>query len=137
MKINKKRIIRIIFIVIITLLQLFVLSNNTLVALANSSGDIINPDDYMPGGLDEANNANKLRDMANIIIGTLQIVGTILSVAVLGVLGIKYMMGSVEERAEYKKTLIPYLIGAVMIFGITNILAIVFKIVYELQKLQL
>ena len=70
--------------------------------------------------------------MANIIIGALQIIGTILSVAVLGVLGIKYMVGSVEEKAEYKKTLKPYVIGAVMVFGISNILAIVVKIAGQL-----
>ena len=33
------------------------------------------------------------------------------------VLGIKYMMGSAEEKAEYKKTFIPYIIGAVLLFA--------------------
>ena len=55
----------------------------------------------------------------------MQIIGTILSVTVLIVLGIKYMLGSVEERAEYKKSMMPYLIGAIMIFGITNIVALI------------
>ena len=27
------------------------------------------------------------------------------------------MMGSAEEKAEYKKVLIPYLLGAVLVFG--------------------
>ena len=27
------------------------------------------------------------------------------------------MMGSASEKAEYKKTMIPYLVGAVIIFG--------------------
>ena len=39
------------------------------------------------------------------------------------------MMGSVEEKAEYKKTLKPYLIGAILVFGITNLLGIVQDIV--------
>ena len=34
------------------------------------------------------------------------------------------MMGSVEEKAEYKKTMMPYIIGAFMLFGITNLLGI-------------
>ena len=41
------------------------------------------------------------------------------------VIGIKYIMGSVEDKAEYKKTLKPYVIGAVLVFGITNILGII------------
>ena len=36
---------------------------------------------------------------------------------ILIVLGIKYMMGSTAEKAEYKKTLMPYFIGALLIFG--------------------
>lgn len=31
------------------------------------------------------------------------------------------MMGSAQEKAEYKKTMIPYLIGAVLIFAASNI----------------
>ncbi|MEI3401230.1 MAG: hypothetical protein V8R51_02250 [Clostridia bacterium] len=46
----------------------------------------------------------------------MQTVGIVLSVVILIILGIKYMMGSAEEKAEYKKTMIPYLIGAVSVF---------------------
>lgn len=56
-------------------------------------------------------------DVGNAIIGALKAIGTIISVAILVVLGIKYMMGSAEEKAEYKKTMIPYLIGAILIFA--------------------
>ena len=34
------------------------------------------------------------------------------------------MIGSVEEKAEYKKDLIPYLIGALILFGITSFVKI-------------
>lgn len=44
-------------------------------------------------------------------------VAIILAVVVIAVLGVKYMMGSVEEKAEYKKSMIPYLVGAVLVFG--------------------
>ena len=55
------------------------------------------------------------------IMGILQTVGVVVAVVVLMVLGIKYMMGSAEEKAEYKKTMIPYIIGALLIFGATTI----------------
>ena len=48
-------------------------------------------------------------------------VGMILAVVVIAVLGVKYMMGSAEEKAEYKKTLIPYFVGAVLVFGASAI----------------
>ncbi len=51
------------------------------------------------------------------IVYILQTVGIVLSVIVLIVIGIKYMMGSAEEKAEYKKTFMPYIIGAALIFA--------------------
>lgn len=81
-----------------------------------------NPDTYKPKGLD---NADQVKDIGNKIIGIVQFIGSFASVIVLVVLGIKYMSGSVEEKAEYKKTMVPYLIGAIMVFGITNLLGII------------
>ena len=65
----------------------------------------------------ESNGANTAENIGNQIIGIIQVVGIIISVAVLMILGIKYMMGSAEEKAEYKKTFIPYIIGAVLLFA--------------------
>lgn len=56
-------------------------------------------------------------DTGKQIVGILQTIGIIVSVVVLIVLGIKYMMGSAEEKAEYKKTFIPYIVGAILIFA--------------------
>lgn len=64
-----------------------------------------------------ANGTNNIIDIGNNIAGIIQVVGIILSVICLMVLGIKYMMGSAEEKAEYKKTFIPYLVGAVILFA--------------------
>lgn len=59
---------------------------------------------------------NDIQTLGGKILGILQTVGIVLSVIILVILGIKYMMGSPEEKAEYKKTMIPYLVGAVLIF---------------------
>lgn len=58
----------------------------------------------------------EIKDLGNKVIGILQTVGIVLSVVILVILGIKYMMGSAEEKADYKKTMIPYIIGAACIF---------------------
>ena len=59
--------------------------------------------------------------IGNQILGIIQVVGTVIAVGVLMVLGIKYMMGSAEEKAEYKKTMLPYLIGAILLFAAVNL----------------
>ncbi len=62
------------------------------------------------------------------ILGVVQMIGSLLSVICLIVLGVKYMMGSIEEKASYKKTLVPYVIGAIMTLGISNLLSIIYQI---------
>ena len=59
--------------------------------------------------------------IGNQLIGIITTVGVVVAVIILLVLGIKYMMGSASEKAEYKKTMIPYLVGAILIFGLVMI----------------
>ncbi len=62
------------------------------------------------------------------MLGYVQIVGTVLSVIILMIIGFKYMLGSIEEKAEYKKTLIPYIIGAFMLFSGSLVPQIIYQI---------
>lgn len=64
--------------------------------------------------------------MGKRIIGMVQAIGSIVSVLVLVILGIKYMMGSAEEKAEYKKTFIPYLVGAILVFAASNLASMIY-----------
>ena len=80
-----------------------------------------NPSDLKGTPTEEFNSIGKK------IIGMVQAIGSIIAVLMLVVLGIKYMMGSAEEKAEYKKTMIPYLIGAVLIFAASQIAGMVYN----------
>lgn len=64
---------------------------------------------------------DSVEDVGGKVVGVIQVVGTIVSIAMLVVIGIKYMLGSAEAKAEYKKTLFPYLVGAILIFAATNL----------------
>ena len=55
-------------------------------------------------------------------------IGSVASVVALIVIGIKYMLGSVEEKADYKKSMMPYFIGAVCVFAASGITGIIYKI---------
>lgn len=68
-----------------------------------------------------------VRNIGQQIVGIIQVAGTIVSVGMLAVLGIKYMMGSSEEKAEYKKTLMPYAIGAILVFAAVNLASMVYR----------
>ena len=71
---------------------------------------------------------DQVTNIGNQIIGILTTVGVVVAVVVLLILGIKYMMGSASEKAEYKKTMIPYLVGAILIFGASAITKVVVSI---------
>lgn len=70
---------------------------------------------------------DRITSLGNQIITILTIVGTVASVIVLIVLGLKYMMGSAEEKAEYKKTMLPYIIGAALVFAASAIAGILYN----------
>lgn len=75
-----------------------------------------------------------VKEKWNSIVGGLKVIGTITSVITLAVIGIKYMTGSVEEKAEYKKTMVPYLIGAVLVFATSNLVQAIYEFANGLDK---
>ena len=78
--------------------------------------------------------ATEIKTLGSNIVGILQTAGIVISVVILLVLGIKYMVGSEEEKAEYKKSMIPYLVGALIIFGASTIANVVYQFAINLQK---
>ena len=119
---KKSKILKIMFFIILTILMIFTISNT-------SQAIKFDPNNWAPNSTTSAQGADRVLEIGNDVVGVIQLVGSFISVGVLVVLGIKYMMGSVEERAEYKKAMLPYFIGAIMLFAITNILSIVMSIV--------
>lgn len=63
------------------------------------------------------------------IIGIIQTVGSIVAVAILFVIVIKYIISTKEEKGEYKKVLLPYIIGAILLFVFSNFVYIYNKII--------
>jgi len=87
----------------------------------------------IPGQLDTISkgnasaNADEVVNLGATIVTIMQTVGIVVAVVILLILGIKYMIGSAEEKAEYKKTMIPYLVGAILIFASTTIVNVVYN----------
>ena len=98
-------------------------------SVAYASNGTFDASTYQPSSTTDATGASKIQDLGNVIISVIRTVGTIISVAILSIIGIKYMTGSVEEKAEYKKTMLPYVIGAVILFGITSFIGIIVDLV--------
>lgn len=111
--ITKKIILSIVlFIFVLILLQ-----------LNSYAGDILNPNDYKTNVT--YGDASYIFDKGATIIATLRNIAAIISVFVITIIGIKYMIGSLEERAEYKKTMGPVIIACILITCLSEILTLI------------
>ena len=67
------------------------------------------------------------------IVQIISYIGSALSVIVIVVIGIKYMLGSAEEKAEYKKTLTPYVVGCIIIFSGSAIVQVIYNLIVDVE----
>lgn len=105
-------------ILIITVFSLFIVSNSYAIDIDNL---IDNPNTTDDGVVELQDASQKL---ISTIIVAIRIVGTGIATIMLMVLGIKYIMGSVEEKAQIKKHAVVYVVGAVVLFGAMGLLGI-------------
>lgn len=91
----------------------------------------VNTGSFKPGDL-TGKDYDSAFEMAKTIVGALTTVGVIIAIVGIMILGIKYMMGSVEQKADYKKSMIPYLVGCIFIFAISTIVSIIYSLATQL-----
>ena len=93
---------------------------------------IDNPDKYKPGDI-STTDSDEIVNKVNSILNAITVIGIVISVITLTILGIKYMIGSVEEKAEYKKSMIPYIIGVVFLLATSTAVKLIAKLTQEAQ----
>lgn len=117
-----KKTIKIMSIVLIAIMLVASISS---VALADTVTDVLND---MTNKNTSTNTTDGLTSLGGNIVAIVQVVGIVIAVIVILVIGIKYLVASPEGKAEYKKTMIPYLVGAILIFGASAITKVVVSI---------
>jgi len=113
------KVFRIMIILILVILS-FALYNKV-----NAYVIIDNPDQY-----NAQPSSSKLSDAAGGIVGAIQTVGVVVSVLTLSIVGIKYMLTSPGEKAEYKSAMIPYIVGAVLTFAGATLVNIIYTLIH-------
>lgn len=76
-----------------------------------------------PGSItpDYTGDTGTITSIGQKVLGVIRNIAAVLLVVLLAVLGIKFMMGSTEEKAEYKKSFLPLIIGTVIVLLATSI----------------
>ena len=114
--------------IFLLMLTVIVIASSMVPVFANEATTQYQGANFSPGNLTgEGEVPGTVVSAGNQILAILRVVGVIIAVAVLIILGIKYMMGSAEEKAEYKKTLVPYVIGVILVAGAIFIATMVFQ----------
>ena len=89
-------------------------------------------DGIITGVDSQANSATvdttKINATAGKVIKLIRNVAAIGAVLILTILGIKYMIGSTEERAEYKKSFIQLIVGVIVVVSAASIASLLFSI---------
>ena len=62
------------------------------------------------------------------ILSLIRTIGIGIGICVIAYLGIKYITGSVEEKADYKKSFIPLIVGIIVLMGVLQIAAMLFSL---------
>lgn len=83
---------------------------------------------------DIGSQSDQLSKLGGKVLSALQVIGFIAGAIILVVLGLKYMMGSLEEKAEYKKTMIPYLVGAIIVIAAPTLAKGIFSMIQSLGQ---
>ena len=70
--------------------------------------------------------SDKMTDIAAEIIAFIRNLALVLGVVMLSIIGIKYMLGSAEEKASYKKTLIPLVVGIIVVMAASTLVSMIY-----------
>lgn len=88
----------------------------------------INPDDYNPSNNPITTSDSELfLNKVGIILGFIRNISVIVAVICLMLIGVKYILGSAEEKANYKATMLPYIIGCIMAATGTTIVTFIYN----------
>lgn len=118
MKLNSKKVLKIVAVILLIMLA-FSIAQPVFAA----GGSMVTPKNLE--SKISYGDSGDLQTKAGKIMGLIRNVAVIVGVIMLMVIGVKFMLGSAEEKAEYKKSLMPLVIGIVIVMAATQIAAMV------------
>ena len=108
----------------VLLIAVLLIATLTQVSLANSYTEIINSVDSS----EETVDMGDLQSKAGKLVKALRNISAIIAIVVITILGIKYMIGSTEEKAGYKKSFIPLIVGIIVVVAAASIATAMFNL---------
>lgn len=89
----------------------------------------VNPNDYKPDNISKSD-VSEVSGKVGVVLAAIRNISMVVSVIVLMIIGLKYILGSAEEKANYKATILPYIIGCVFAVTGTTIVDFIYRAVH-------
>ncbi len=86
-------------------------------ATSSIEDTITDAESFMSKGEDSRFEGGSLSLFSQTISGIIGTIAIAVAVIMAGILGIKFMTGGIDEKAEVKQLIVPYIIGCVIVFG--------------------
>ncbi len=122
---KKNVCLKILMISIMTMIVAFSLSNSVFAAITMDPNSV--------SGNMTSGAATSIGNVVSMFLGIIQVVAMGVAVIMLIVLAIKYVSAAPSEKADIKKGMITYVVGAVLLFGATGILQIIKSFAQTIQ----
>ena len=111
------------------IVAIFIITN---IIFTNECYGKINPNDYNPDSSSTitTDDTKLIFNKTRVILGAIRNISAVVSVIALMVIGLKYIIGSAEEKANDKQTMIPYIIGCIMAVAGTTIVSFIYNAIH-------
>ena len=103
-----------VIIIILILTAIFIYTSNNVYAIDEA---ISEGDGFLSAATENPIDNNELKKTSDYLFNIVFAIGVVLAVAIGTVIGIQFIIGSVDEKAKIKETLIPYVIGVFVVFA--------------------
>ena len=97
------------------------------------AADVLDPNKWDPSKQESSviapDDDQQFIKKVDVILSTIRNIGIVVSVGALMIIGIRFMTGSIEEKAEFKQVMPGYIIGAILVFSVSVLPNLIFNIV--------
>lgn len=120
---------------IIVFIAMFLIFSMYATVMAGSTGDpFASLITEIDAGEDQTNISTKVQGRFGAIANVVKIAAMCVAVVMLLALAMKYMVAAPSEKAEIKKSATVYVVGAIVLFGVSGILTIIEKFSNVIQS---
>lgn len=119
-----KKTLKVLSIVILTVAMLFMVAQPVSFAANRDASDVNSVISMTDGGNQMS---NEVGNVAATVINWIWGISIIIAIIVVMVIGIKFIIGGTQEKAEYKKSLLPVVVGVVLVVFATTIVKFLFS----------